>query len=152
MTVYRFSMPAGFPGAVTRRAESTLEPVLLAAETPHGAPLTLDGQGRAVAADEAADIDAWLVRPFPTTGVGADGNAAPAGTVQDRLLRGYISLRLSAAEDAAAVKGAPLRLIEEAGEGFAAGDLAVSAGVAIPGAVCMGPQDADGNIEIAYNL
>lgn len=152
MTVYRFSMPAGFPGTVTRRAESTLEPVLLAAETPHGAPLTLDGQGRAVAAAEAADVDAFLVRPFPTGGAGANGNSAPAGTVQDRLMRGYISLRLSAAEDTAAIKGVPLRLIEEAGEGFALGELAVSAGVPIPGAVVMGPQDADGNVEIAYNL
>ncbi|WP_142850957.1 hypothetical protein [Telmatospirillum sp. J64-1] len=152
MTVYLYAMPAGFPGNVTRRAESTLEPVLLATETPHGAPLTLDTEGKAVPTTEADEVSAWLVRPYPTTGVGSDGNSAPAGTIQDRLLRGYISVRLSAAETQTAVKGAPVCLIAEAGNGFAVGDLAVSAGDPIPGAVFMGPQDSDGNAEIAFNL
>lgn len=152
MTAHLYSMPAGFPGNVTRRAESTLEPVLLASDAPHGAPLKLDAAGKAVAATAAADVNAFLTRPYPSTGAGADGNSAPGGTIQDRLLRGYLAVRLSAAEATPAVKGAPVKLVEAAAGGFAVGELAVSAGVAIAGAVFTGPQDADGNVEIAFNL
>lgn len=149
---YLYAMPTGFPGTVTRRAESTLEPVLLAADTPHGAPLALDGAGKAVATTAAASVTAFLTRPYPTTGVGAGGNSAPGGTIVDRLVRGYLSVRLSAAEETPAVKGAPVKLVAVAADGFAVGELAVSAGVAIPGAVFLGPQDADGNAEISFNL
>lgn len=152
MTTYLYAMPAGFPGNVTRRADSSLEPVLLAADTPHGAPLTLDAQGRAAATAAAANVNAFLVRPYPTTGVGAGGNSAPGGTLQDRLVRGYISVRLAGAEDTAAVKGAPVKLVAVAADGYAVGELAVSAGVDVPGAFFMGPQDADGNVEIAFNI
>lgn len=154
MTVYDRSMPGGIPGNITRRAVSVTEPVLLSAETAIGAPLALDAQGEAVAAVTAAAVTGFLVRTYPTqsaaTGFGA--GTAPAKSVRDRLRSGWISVQLSAAETATAVKGTPLKLVEAAAGGFAVGALAISAGVAIPGAALTGPADAAGIVEIEYNI
>ncbi|WP_413207770.1 hypothetical protein [Rhodospirillum sp. A1_3_36] len=150
MAAYSTSMPTGIPGGVSRRAEATLEPVKLSAETPFGTPLALTA-GAAGAAVTAASVVSFLARAFQT-GAGTGGNSASAGSIQDQLRRGYMSVRLSGAEATAAVRGGSVKLIEaDAGE-YVTGELAVSAGVAIPGATFMGPQDSDGTVEIAFNI
>lgn len=154
MPVYDRSMPAGIPGNITRRAASVTEPVLLKAETAIGAPLALDAEGEAIAAVTAAAVKGWLVRAYPTQSAttGFGGGTLPAKSVQDRLRSGWISVQLSAAETGTAVKGTPLKLIEAAAGGFAVGELAISAGIAIPGAVLTGPADAKGVAEIEFNI
>ncbi|WP_413206724.1 hypothetical protein [Rhodospirillum sp. A1_3_36] len=150
MPTYTMSMPSGFAGGVSRRAEATLEPVPLSAETPFGAPLAL-AAGKAGAAVTAASVTGFLARSYQT-GAGVNGDSAGTGSIQDQLKRGYMSVRLSATEATAAVRGGAVKLIEADAGGYVTGELAVSAGVAIPGATFMGPQDSDGTVEIAYNI
>lgn len=154
MTFYDRSMPAGIPGNVTRRAGSVVEPVLLAVAAKPGTALALNAEGAAVKAVTAASVKGVLVRAYPTQSNVSDAGVAevPANTVQDRLRSGWITVQLSAAETTEAVKNAPVKLVEAAAGGFAIGEFAVSAGVAIPGAFFTGPADASGAVEIEFNI
>jgi hypothetical protein len=154
MTVYDRSMPGGIPGAVTRPANSVLEPVLLGAASAPGKPFAINASGKAIQAVTAASVKGVLVRAYPTqssaTALGV--GVLDANTVQDGLRSGWIAVQLSAAETAAAVKGAAVKLVEAAADGFAIGEFAISAGVAIPGAVFTGPADSTGAVEIEFNV
>lgn len=154
MPVYDRSMPAGIAGNITRRAASVTEPVLLAAETAIGAALAINAEGEAGAAVTAATVKGFLVRIYPTQSAanGFGGGTMAAKGVQDSLRSGWISVQLSAAETATGHKGTPLKLVEVAANGFAVGDLAISEGVAIPGAALTGPADASGIVEIEFNI
>lgn len=150
MAVIDRKMPAGFPGNVTRRAVSIAEPVKLKLDTAYGATLALDAAGEAVVTTAAANVTGFLVRPYPTQ-AGPAGQG-PGGTIQDRLVSGYITVRLSANEETMPVAGTPVKLIAATADGYTAGEIAVSAGVAISRAVFTGPPDTDGNVEIAFNV
>lgn len=154
MTVYDRSMPAGIPGDVTRRADSVLDPVQLGGPVKTGGALALTAGGLAVAATTAAGVKGFLARAYPTQSAVTDAGAVTvaAGTVQDRLRSGWMAVQLSAAETAEAVKGTPLKLVEAGTGGFTAGEFALSAGVAIPGAFLTGPADANGVAEVEFNI
>jgi hypothetical protein len=153
MTVYDRSMPAGIPGNVTR-PNAVVDPVLLAAAAKPGTPLALNAEGEAIKAVTAASVTGVLVRAYPTQSATTDLGIGevPANTIQDRLRAGWITVQLSAAEASEAVKGAPVKLVEAAAGGFAIGEIAVSAGVAIPRAFFTGPADASGAVEIEFNV
>lgn len=144
-------MPVGFAGDVTRKRDATLEPALLGGAIPYGAPVVYrDGKACAVAAGDT-DIDGFLARPYPTQ-LGSDG-AAPAGMVGDVLRRGYMCVRL--ASGAAAHHGqVHVRLVPTSGK--AVGGIEATADgentLAVPGCVFLGPADAGGVTEIAYNI
>ena len=144
-------MPAGFAGDVTRKHDATLEPAILGDAIAYGAPVVYrGGKARAVAGGDTA-ISGFLARPYPTQ-LGGDG-AAPAGATGDVLRRGYMSVRL--ANGTAAHNGQVyVRLV--AASGKAVGDIEAAADggntLAVAGCVFLGPADAGGITEIAYNL
>src|SRR5689334_2713043 len=108
MPAYKFSMPAGVPGQVSRD-NPTVEPLLLASSgtpTAFGVPVALaSGKVRAIAAsDTAASVYGMLVRPFPFQSThddfGSESTVPTSGAV-DVLKRGYILAKLNGATAAA---------------------------------------------------
>lgn len=155
MVAYLFSMPSGFPGSITRRADSKTEPVVLATTLPVGSVIQLDSQGRGVGpVNGSAKVYGFLVRAYPTSNENdAMGRVTmPAGTVQDVLRAGYMSIQLSDAESVKPVKGMPVKVVFTAASGFAVGDYAISQGVEIPGCIFMGEPDGSGTVEISFNV
>lgn len=160
---FLFRMPAGIPGDVTRASQSTIEPVFLNPSLPF-AGFGLFGKIASEkfvpfgAGDVAGAEYGLLVRPYPITGgSGSDPlgtSTPPAKGVADVLRRGYMTVKLNAgtaAKDgqvyvrvAAAAAGKPIGGIEAAADSTNT--------VAITTATFMGPADASGNVEIAYNI
>lgn len=157
----QYRMPAGIPGAISRVQHATVEPEVLAATgypTAYGVFVkTVSGAIKALeSGDAAAVITGVLVRPFPTTGNGLDGlgvSTPPVSGVVDRLKRGYIFVKLA---HGTAAKDAQVYVRTTAATGKYVGDIEDAADtgncVAVPGCVFTGPADANGNVEIAYNL
>jgi hypothetical protein len=158
--VYR--MPFGVPGDLSRlAAQATVEGQIFGATafTAYGVPVKLSS-GTVIPAVGSGDaIYGFLVRPFPVTGASASdplGTAVPPATGMANVLRrGYLNVyvQLGAAtcalgsavyfRTASASGGQPLGGIEGATSGN---------NTAITGAAFMGPADANGMAEIAYNL
>ncbi|MBY4674295.1 hypothetical protein K6W12_27095 [Burkholderia multivorans] len=156
-----YRMPSGIPGDVTRPSQSTIEPVPLDPTAPFSA-YGLFGKivnGKFVpigAGDVATAVYGLLVRPYPT-----QSSQDPLGTstpptkgIADVLRRGYETVKLNAGvaaldgqvyvRVAAAADGKPIGGIEAAEDGTNT--------IAITGATFMAGADADGNVEIAYNI
>ena len=147
--VYLESMPSGVPGFVSRMPEATLEPGLVGDEViPYGAPVKLDATGKlAPLAAGDTQIYGFLARPYPTGGGGndPDGRAAP-GSAQSVMRRGYMTV--------VCAKGSPARggaVHVRLGGGTVETAAEDGATIAIP-ALFMGETDADGNVEISYNI
>lgn len=163
MATFLYRMPAGIPGDVTRASQSTIEPVVLNSASPF-ASFGLFGKivSNKFVPFGAGDTNGveygLLVRPYPTTGgSGSDPlgtSTPPTSGIADCLRRGYMTVKLNAgtaAKDgqvyvrvAAAAAGKPIGGIEAAADG--------SNTVAITTAAFMGAADANGNVEIAYNI
>lgn len=146
---YLTRMPAGIPGDVSRKQESTLEAGLMAATVAYGAPVTLDANGKLAALSGASDaIYGFVVRPYPT-----QESAAAPGSVQDVLRRGYMTVKLA---QGTAAKGDQVYARYAAATGKAVGDIEAAAveneTMAVPGCLFMGGADGSGNVEISYNL
>lgn len=172
MVAFLTRMPAGIPGMVNRGFATTVEPVALTPfgvsgrPTTYGVPLVVDNTGGNVgnmrtvaAADAAADVYGILVRPFPTTGANANdplgtGTIAQQQNSGDVARIGYMTVLLSGST--AAVKGGQVYIWKAAPSGphiqggFESTDPTTN-GFPIP-AVFMGPADANGNVEISFNL
>ncbi len=159
MVAFKYRMPAGIPGSVTRTEHATIEPGIVdAAGTPaaFGSFVkVVAGKVRAIAADDtAAVVYGLLVRSFPTQasqdGLGASTPPAGSGSV---MRRGYMTVLLT---QGSAARNSPVHLRVVAAAGKAIGDIeAVADGTnsfVVPGAVFMGPADAGGNVEIAFNI
>ncbi len=149
MRVYQDRMPAGVPGHVSRPAESTLETCLVGdAAIAYGAPVKRDATGKLVTiAAGDTEIYGFLARPYPTGGGGNDPDGKAArGSIQSVMRRGYMTV--TCAKGTPAKGGAVhVRLADGGVETAADG----GATLAVP-AVFMGGADADGNVEIAFNL
>jgi hypothetical protein len=138
-----FRSPAGIPGDVTRKHDTTLEPVTIGASAvAHGAPAKLSGGLLAPIAggDDASDIYGFLARPYPMQGTVNDlGQATtPAGGQGDVMRRGYMAVLLASGT---AAKGGQVfvRVTEDTGK--AVGDIeavADPATLAIEGAANQG--------------
>lgn len=175
-SVFTYRMPAGIPGDVSRFNVygCTIKQENQNASTPvtqYGQVCTIDGNGaRPIGAGDAAAPATpigFSVRPFPRTdytvatpGAAAPGNTVPfgAGTppaagVVDIMLRGYMTVKLNSG---VAVKGAPVYAYYGASSAphVQAGVEAASGANlwAIPGAFFEGAADANGNVEISYNI
>ncbi len=165
MVAYLYRMPAGIPGEITRTGRSVVEPNLIDANYP---PTTfgsfvkiVGGLIRTIAASDAASVVyGLLVRPFPTSSTVA-GQALAAGvpslTDPCSVLRsGYINVKLARGT---AVRGGGVGLRVTAGT-HVVGEIEdltnVGAGdtdcVQVVGATFMGSADANGNVEIGFNL
>ena len=145
---YLKRMPAGFPGDVSRKAEATVEAGLMGTIVAFGAPVKMDG-GKLVALSAANDVVyGFVVRPYPTM-----NSEAAAGSIQDVLRRGYMTVKLT---QGASVKGGQVYVRHTAEAGKAVGDIEAAAvegkTLAVPGCLFMGEADGMGNVELSYNL
>lgn len=141
-------MPTGFPGDVSRKADATIEAGLMAATVPYGAPVTLDDDGKLAPLADGDAVYGFMVRPYPT-----QMTAAEAGSIQDVMRRGYMTITLA---QGTAVKGGQVYARHTADAGKAVGDIEAAAdagkNVAVPGCIFMGEADGSGNVEISFNL
>ncbi|RSE70115.1 hypothetical protein, partial [Acinetobacter baumannii] len=149
--------PSGIPGDISRKAHSTVEAHILKGN--FGAfgifgKLTADG----IVPLEAADTDVYglIVRSYPTqSALNGIGAAVPqSGIVNDIMRRGYMTVKCNAGTAKKAGKvyvrvatGTELKPI--------GGIEAVADGVntiEIKNAMFMHDADAQGNVEISYNI
>ena len=154
--VITYRMDAGHPGAVTRTAGSVMEPGIVgASDVPLGGPVKIfnglfvpleDG-------DSAADMYGVMVRSFPSQG--GTGTLIPgvisAGAAADVLRSGYMAVKLEAGTSA---KGDTVYVRTAPDTGKDVGDIeagTATGNVAIP-AQFMGEADANGVVEISYNI
>lgn len=158
---FTFRMPAGIPGAISRgQGQATVEPQVGNAATPFPR-YGMFGKTVAekfvplVAADAAAVITGILVRPFPTTSSqdGLGTSTPPTSGMLDRMKRGYMTVLLSkgvAAKDAQVYVRITVNGADAVGQieaGAAGGEC-----VAVVGCFFTGPADANGIVEIAFNI
>ncbi|EPD6720383.1 structural cement protein Gp24 [Acinetobacter baumannii] len=154
---YLYRMPSGIPSDISRKAHSTVEAHILKGN--FGAfgifgKLTADG----IVPLEAADTDVYglIVRSYPTqSALNGIGAAVPqSGIVNDIMRRGYMTVKCNAGTAKKAGKvyvrvatGTELKPI--------GGIEAVADGVntiEIKNAMFMHDADAQGNVEISYNI
>ena len=158
-----FRMASGIPGDISRQSQATVESIPLNSASPfagYGQLGKIVG-GKFVplgAGDTATAAYGLLVRPFPTTGGAASdplGTATPpAGGIGVVLRRGYMTVKNNAGTPAlngqvyvrvaAAAAGKPIGGIEAAADSTNT--------IAIAGATYTNAGDANGNVEIAYNI
>lgn len=129
MPAYLTRMPAGIPGDVSRKRDTTLEPVTIGATAiAHGAPVKI-ASGVAVpiaSGDAASDVYGFLARPYPMQGtVDALGQAtSPAGAAGDVMRRGYMTVKLALGT---AAKDGQVYVRTTAASGKAVGDIEATA-------------------------
>jgi len=156
MSVILTRMPAGVPGEVTRTNGAILEPGIVgAADIAHGAPVKLAGDKFVAleSGDTAADLYGFLARSYPTQGgVGTlTPGVVPAGSVCDVLRSGYILVPL-AVGTAAKGDAVYVRTTVDTGKALSDIEAGTATGNVAINAQFMGAADADGNVEISYNI
>lgn len=166
MPAYIYRMPAGIPGMLTRSEHATVEPQIVMTTNPpltYGVPVAIDAtalQARPFGAgDVAGNIYGFLVRSYPTNGTLINepiGTAVPPTTgVCNIMTRGYIMANLGGTT-AAKKNGAVYVRIAAAASGKPLGGVEAAADssntVVLPNSHYMGPADAQGNVEIAFNI
>lgn len=163
MTAFVYRMPAGIPGDVSRQSAAKIETQLLDAAAAF-AGYGLFGKiasGKFVpvgAGDAASAVYGLLVRPFPTQGANASdplGAAVPKTTGPADVLRsGYITVKLNAGT--AALGGGVYVRVANAATGKPIGGIEAAADgantILVAGASFMGAADANGNVEIGFNI
>ena len=159
--VYR--MPAGIAGDVTRREHAKIEPHVIDAVTPptrYGEPVKLvAGKIQPMAEGDTGQPYGFLVRPFPGQVATSEalGTATPSTVLMcDVLVSGYMTVIVvegSPAKDGAVYyrsqAGSPA---EDVGRLEVDSSGSPTTNIAITGAKFMGAGDADGNVEIKFNV
>ena len=158
MAAYMYRMPSGIPGDVSRKSHLTIESHNMATPVAaFGLFMKMDASGNLAAlasADTAAAVLGLLVRSYPTTSATNElGAAAPVKSINDVMVRGYMTVKCNAGTAkkggavyvriGAAAANKPLGGIEAVAD--AANTIAVNARF-------MHDADAQGNVEIAYNI
>jgi hypothetical protein len=161
MTAFIYNMPAGIPGDVSRKEHSKIEPQLFDASYPvtkFGVPVKMvSGKIRPMLGEESyADVYGFLVRPYPSQMATSEAiaTATPDVTkIADVMVSGYMMVKCingTPTKDAAAyfrhAAGSPAELIGQ----IEAGSLTDN--TILTGAIFMGTGDADGNVEIKFNV
>lgn len=167
MAVFQFRMPAGIPGAVNRAESANVEAQQLDATyypTSFGVPVAIDATShnmRAIkAGDTTANVYGFYVRPFPaTTGSLTDGlgtSTPPTSGIGSVLKRGYMTAKLNGAT--AAAKNGTIYIRTAVGTGSIIGGIEAATdgtntfALTSLNSYFMGPADANGNVEIAFNI
>ncbi len=160
---FTYRMPAGIPGAITRASAATVEAAQLDVTnypTSYGIACAIDATShnarRVGGGDTAASVFGFYVRPYPTNS-GTDGlgtSTPPTSGIGNFLRRGYMMVKLGYGT---AVKGGTVYI-----RTVANGNSSVLGGVdaqadstnnfALSNAMFLGAADANGNVEIAYNI
>lgn len=164
-TAYTTRMPIGFAGAVTRPRDLTVEPVFLDQAkqfSSYGLPgkYVNDQFVPLESGDTIAKVKGILVRPFPITSAADLAYlGVEANQVGDNLKRGYICVVVTAGNPANAKKGDPVYVRvaggttqSPIGSFVLSPDSTASNTPQLTIAEVMGPGEADGRIEIAYNI
>ena len=155
----------GIAGAVTRPRESTIEPVTLNNQKVFsGYGLSgkyVDDKFVPLESGDIIDlVKGIFIRPFPITSQ-ADlaylkVNANPVG---DNLKRGYVCVKITAGNATTAKKGAPIYVRvaggttqSPVGSFVLVRDATATNTPRLTTAEAMGPGDADGRLEIAFNI
>ncbi|MGV0885993.1 hypothetical protein V6760_03860 [Acinetobacter venetianus] len=159
--VFLYRMPSGIPGDVSRKSQSTIEshPVgaQFAAFGLFGKISATDGKFVPLeAADTAEIIYGLFVRAYPTQSAQNElGKAVPQPNgIQDVLRRGYMTVKCNAGNAkkagtvyvrvGAGTEAKPVGGIEAAADG--------ANSIALPNAFFMHDVDAQGNVEISFNI
>ncbi|MEN0630617.1 hypothetical protein AAIG33_24890 [Phytobacter ursingii] len=161
---YLQRMPLGIPGAITRPRDCTIEPVSL---DPANLFTSFGLAGKYVnnnfvplaAGDDVSVVKGIFVRPFP---IMSQTDIAYLGVttsqVGDKLARGYICVKAPATA-ATAKRGDPVYVRVAAptassplGSLLLTADATASNTPQLTKAEVMGPGDATGLVEIAYNI
>lgn len=160
MVAYATRVPAGFAGTISRSDSLTVEQELIDSGTPPTAygrfAKVVAGKIQPIASGDAATVVYGLtVRPYPaqstTNALGA--SAPPTSGVIDILRRGFMSVVL---DNGTAAKGAAVYVRVTVNGGLGVGNIETAADsakcVAVAGCTFTGPADANGIVEIAYNI
>ena len=163
MVAFLTRMPYGIPGDVTRQSQAKIEAQVFNASLPF-AGYGLVGKiasGKFVpfaGAETDADDYGILVRPYPITGTNASDplgtSVPPTSGLADVLRSGYINVKNNAGTPA--VGGAVYVRVAAAAAGKPIGGFEAVADstntIVLTGATFAGAADANGNVEIAYNI
>ena len=161
---FTYRMPAGVVGDVTRKEQSTIETQIMDPNTPvlaYGVCIKyVSGLVQPIASGDAATVvEGLLARPFPVQGGVADafGSIAPNKALPcDVMKRGYMTVQQVDFATNAATKGAQMYVQVTADTGLAVGSIVIGSdggkAVAIANCFAMGPADANGLLEVAYNI
>ena len=160
---YILRMPAGIPGDISRKENSKVEPQVMDADYPvtlYGVPIKMvSGKMRPfTTGDDAVVPYGFSVRPYPIQGASSEALSIatpPTNQPVDVMRSGWMTIKNNAGTPAnggavyvrvvaSGETAQPLGGVEAAADG---GDC-----VAITGCIFTGEQDADGNVEIAYNI
>ncbi|MCT8354035.1 structural cement protein Gp24 [Photorhabdus kayaii] len=161
---YLDRMPLGIPGSVTRPRDLTIQPETFDPKKLFSG-YGLVGKyadGKFVPLEDGDTVDkvkGILVRPYP---IQSQADLAylgiKVGSAADNLKRGYICVSVGASAVSAG-KGNPVYVRvagatadSPLGSFVLTPDATAKNTPALPGAEVMGPGDANGNIEIAYNI
>ena len=162
---YVTRMPVGIAGNVSRLNEYTGESVLLDNSKPFAA-YGIAGKYSAgkfvplVAGDVIGDVTGFLVRPFPTQSITDLNTMLGSGinVLGDAMKRGYMTVNIGST-GTTAVKNGPVYIRVAAptatsplGSVCIVADATASNTPQLTNAYLMGAGDADGNVEIAYNI
>lgn len=170
---FQFRMGAGFAGDINRTHPASVEPTLIDASAPptaYGQPVLVDATTQGVrpfaAGDQSNAVAAGYgitVRPYPTQqssasnfGAAALGAATPpVSGIMDVLRAGYIMVNLPAG--GTPVKGGAVYVWAAASTGshvLGGVEAAYSAGntTQLLNATFNGSPDANGNVEVAFNI
>lgn len=166
MVAFTYRMPAGIPGDVNRstvgmtiEAQNVTPFGTTGAPAAFGVPMVIDGTSFNMRVLTSGDTSVYglLVREFPQGGSqdGLGTSTPPASGPVSILKRGYMTVLLSGTQ--AATKGGPVYVWTAAPSGahITGGWEAANpsgSGFAVTGAYFMGPADANGNVEIAFNI
>jgi len=172
---FTFRAGAGFPGNVTRQENSVIEPCLIDASAPplfYGCPMVADttvtnGVRPFTIGDTVTQLYGILVRPFPTSQFSTTnyGNtplgtnpAPPTSGPCDVLVSGYINVQVPIGS-ALALKNGAVYIWNVASSGLhvlSGFETGPSSTIQITGLGVTthfnGPQDANGIIELAFNI
>ena len=131
-----FRMASGVPGDISRRGQTTVEPVIFDGSKPfsgYGLPgKTVSGKFVPLESGDAATVvDGFLARPYPIQTANADGSGVSTLKCGDRVRRGYMTVKCNAGTPAVAGQvytrvgnpssGKPIGGIEAASEVAAVG-------------------------------
>lgn len=163
--VFYKRMPAGIAGDATRREHATIEPQMMNSAKPvklYGVPVKMvNGKIEPInhSSDAAASVYGFAVRPFPIQSAGGTGDAKgggipPVGLPLDILRRGYMTVKV---QKGTPVKNATVYVRKDGGtDDYPVGGLEcdsdTSNTIELTSVKFMGEADADGNVEISFNI
>ena len=158
---YYKNLDRGYPGARSRVYEGgeTLESKVVGEgniDIYNGSPVALNTAGEIVPIESAAlaaKLFGFIVRPYPSQGVGSltgENEALQPATVATVMRRGYMTVEVAAGTPAAR---APVYVVTS-GSAAPLGSISASStnATAIAGAFFTGDASADGIAEIEFNI